>query len=75
MKKLDNKSRERLRLRVRQFHTKIEKPIGKTPDLSQLFMKLGARGGGGARGMKFCTQVPRTYVYKRLVLDFLFLLP
>ena len=41
---------------------KLEKPVGKTPDFSQLIMKL--------RGMKFCTHVPRTCVHKRLVLDF-----
>ena len=44
------------------FTRKLEKPIGQMPDFSQLFMKL--------KGMKFCTQVPRTCVDKRLFLEF-----
>ena len=66
MRKLDNKSCEGLRLQVkRDSQEKLEKPIGTTPDFSQLFMKLRE-----AKSMKFCTQVPRTCLHKRLVFDF-----
>ena len=42
------------------FTRKLEKPIGKTPNFSQFFK---------AKGMKFCTQVPRTCVHKLLFLE------
>ena len=42
-KKLDNKSCEGLHLqRCHRFTTKLGKPIGTTPDFSQLFMELRA---------------------------------
>ena len=44
-----------------RFTPKLEKPIGKMPD----FLSCCE-----AKGMIFCTQVPRTCVHKRLVLDF-----
>ena len=41
---------------------KYEKPSGNTSQFSWLFYIV--------KGMKFCTQVPRTCVQKRVVLDF-----
>ena len=64
MRKLDNKSCEGLRLRVvnDRFTRKLEKPVGKTPDFFSVVYE--------SKDMKFCTQVPKTCVHKRFILDF-----
>ena len=58
--------RKKSRDRIGELIIKLKPEVlgkGKTPDFSQLFMKLRVY-------MKFCTHVPRTCVNKRLVLDF-----
>ena len=62
MRKLDNKSCDGLRLRVKaDSKENLKKTVGKIPDCSVVYE---------AKGTKCCTQVPSTCIRKRLVLDF-----